>query len=364
VNCAKSHLQNEDRKMKRILTAALALTLLNGTAVLAAPSGHGHGNQSDTQGKKDRKDQKANDKGTQHGAPASQVAPVQAAPTPRGKQSAPAAPVRQAEPARRAAPSRPARTEKAASERTAPSVPIFRDQSHNPFFGNNPTVRASTPRWTRGDRLPDQYRQKQYYVSDWQQHGLRQPPRGYHWVRDDNNDFFLALISTGVIMTIVSRDDRDRNWNRHYSRTYTYNDDVYYQQCRNQPDPAGILAGAIIGGFLGNAAGRGSTGATMAGVIFGGTVGAALTSNMDCEDRSYAYRTYYDGFNSGRTGRNYDWNNPHNGHRGQFRVRSYYNDPYGFRCARFTQTTYVQGRSYNASGVACRQPDGSWAVVK
>ena len=84
---------------------------------------------------------------------------------------------------------------------------------------------------------------------------------------------------------------------------------------------------------------------------------------MDCEDRSYAYKTYYNGFNSGRVGGRYDWRNPRNDHRGEITVRSYYNDPYGFRCARFTQVTYIQGRSYNASGTACRQPDGTWAVV-
>ncbi len=74
-------------------------------------------------------------------------------------------------------------------------------------------------------------------------------------------------------------------------------------------DPAGILAGGLIGGLLGNAAGHGHnrTGTTFAGVnIFGGAIGAALTSNMECEDRSYAYRTYYDGFNAGR-GRRTVW---------------------------------------------------------
>ena len=348
--------------MKRILTAALALTLLNGTAVLAQSTDHG--NQSDTQGKHDRKDQKGNDKGNQQGAPASTTAPAHGTPATSGGRGGPSHPG-PGTPVRVVVPVHPAPAAPVMqTTRTPPSVPIFRDQTHNPVFQNNPTVRASTPHWTRGDRLPDQYRQQQYYVTDWQQRGLRRPPRGYRWVRDDNNDFFLALIATGVISTIISRDDRDRSWDQHYSRTYTYDDDVYYQQCRNQPDPAGILAGAIIGGLLGNAAGHGNSGATMAGIIFGGAAGAALTSNMDCEDRSYAYKTYYDGFNSGRSGRDYDWNNPHNNHHGKFRVGSYYDDPYGFRCARFTQTTYIQGRSYDASGIACRQPDGSWAVVK
>lgn len=224
--------------------------------------------------------------------------------------------------------------------------------------------RATAPRFSRGDRLPDQYRQNQYHVNDWQLRGLRAPPRGYRWVRNDNNDLFLALMATGVIAEVVPYADRDQQWRRGYNRTYSYNDDVYYQQCRSKPDPAGVLIGGLIGGLLGNAAGGGGnrTGATIAGVILGGAVGAALTQNMDCEDRSYAYKTYYTGFNSGRTGR-YEWRNPQNNHRGEVRVSSYYNDSYGFRCARFTQVTYIQGRSYNANGVACRQPDGSWAAV-
>ncbi len=157
----------------------------------------------------------------------------------------------------------------------------------------------------------------------------------------------------------------DARWSQRYSRTYSYNDDVYYQECRTGPDPAGVIAGALIGGLIGNAVGgRGNrTGPTIAGVVVGGAMGAALTNNMDCEDRSYAYRTYYDGFNSGRAGSRYDWRNPDNGHRGELRVDRYYNDPDGFRCADFTQTVYIDGRPRETRGTACRQPDGSWAVV-
>lgn len=238
------------------------------------------------------------------------------------------------------------------------------DQNRFQDLRNNPGFRVATPRFSRGDRLPDQYRQNnQYFVSDWQQHGLRQPPGGYRWVRDDNNDFFLALIATGMITEVVYRDDRDQMWRQHYSREYTYDDDIYYQECRNSPDPAGVLVGALIGGLLGNAAGSGRTGATLAGVIVGGAVGAALTSDLDCEDRSYAYKTYYDGFNSGRPGSRYEWRNPRNGHYGNFEIVSYANDPYGFRCANFTQTIYIQGRPQLARGRACRQPDGTWAIV-
>ena len=162
-----------------------------------------------------------------------------------------------------------------------------------------------------------------------------------------------------------SADQSSERWRRRYARDYTYNDDVYYQQCRTGPDPAGVIAGGLIGGLIGNALGRGNgrTGATIAGVVAGGAIGAALTNRMDCEDRSYAYKSYYDGFNSNRPNSDYEWRNDHNGHYGRFRVESYYADPDGFRCATYRQTIYIDGQPQETHGHACRQPDGAWAVV-
>lgn len=159
--------------------------------------------------------------------------------------------------------------------------------------------------------------------------------------------------------------DQDSKWRERYQREYTYQDDNYYRQCRTQVDPGGVIAGALIGGLLGNALGRGGGrgGATIAGVIAGGAMGAALTRNLDCEDQSYAYKTYYDSFNSGRTNVPYQWRNPRNGNYGEVRVNNYANDPAGFRCANFTQQIFIGGRPQAASGRACQQPDGTWAVV-
>ncbi len=101
--------------------------------------------------------------------------------------------------------------------------------------------------------------------------------------------------------------DPNQQWRQRYGQTYSYNDDRYYQECRNSPDPAGVIAGAVIGGLLGNAVGRGGgkTGATVAGVIVGGALGANLVKHLDCQDRSYAYKTYSNGFNSGRANSNW-----------------------------------------------------------
>ena len=56
--------------------------------------------------------------------------------------------------------------------------------------------------WHRGDRLPNDYRDRQYVVDDYRGYGLQQPPRGYHWV-GVNGDYVLAAIATGVIAQIV-----------------------------------------------------------------------------------------------------------------------------------------------------------------
>lgn len=167
--------------------------------------------------------------------------------------------------------------------------------------------------------------------------------------------------------------------NEQYSRQYSYRDDPYYNQCRNTVDPAGVIAGALIGGLLGNAIGnsggrgygrgrgrgrgRGNGGAIIAGVVLGGVAGAALTSRMTCEDQSYAYRTYYDGLNSRRPNSRHAWTNPRSGNRGDFYVNDYYGGPGGYECANFSQSIWIDGRPEEATGRACRQPDGTWAIA-
>jgi Ni/Co efflux regulator RcnB len=54
----------------------------------------------------------------------------------------------------------------------------------------------------RGDRLPPQYRSRQYVVEDWRGHRLSAPPRGYQWVQN-GNDYILVAIATGVILNLL-----------------------------------------------------------------------------------------------------------------------------------------------------------------
>jgi Ni/Co efflux regulator RcnB len=55
--------------------------------------------------------------------------------------------------------------------------------------------------WHRGDRLPASYRGKGYVV-DYRHYGLSAPPRGYQYVRV-NNDVVLTAVATGVVASVI-----------------------------------------------------------------------------------------------------------------------------------------------------------------
>ncbi|SHM05706.1 RcnB family protein [Rhodanobacter sp. OK091] len=59
--------------------------------------------------------------------------------------------------------------------------------------------------WYRqGGYVPTEYRDGPYVVDDWRGQNLREPPRGYRYVRSDNGDFLLVAIATGVIVSILA----------------------------------------------------------------------------------------------------------------------------------------------------------------
>ncbi len=56
--------------------------------------------------------------------------------------------------------------------------------------------------WHYGDRVPVAYRSRRYVVDDYYVYRLEVPPRGYHWLRVDD-DVVLTTITTGVIAAVV-----------------------------------------------------------------------------------------------------------------------------------------------------------------
>jgi len=53
--------------------------------------------------------------------------------------------------------------------------------------------------WRRGERFEG----PSVIVRDYHRHDLRRPPRGYHWVRNDDGTYLLVAISTGLILDLI-----------------------------------------------------------------------------------------------------------------------------------------------------------------
>lgn len=51
--------------------------------------------------------------------------------------------------------------------------------------------RMAYHRWNRGERIPPEYRDRQYIIDNWREHRLAPPPRGYHWV-GVGGDYYLV----------------------------------------------------------------------------------------------------------------------------------------------------------------------------
>ncbi len=71
-------------------------------------------------------------------------------------------------------------------------------------YRNGPPQHAY-PRWSRGARYDTRGYAPTYVVQDYGHYGLRQPPRGHHWRRDDRGDFILVAVATGLIASVIFR---------------------------------------------------------------------------------------------------------------------------------------------------------------
>jgi Ni/Co efflux regulator RcnB len=126
--------------MKRLLTGALALSLLTGTAAMAQPDHRDNHGGYDQRGPEQRGDDRGRDN---HG----------------------------------------------------------QDRSREVHQRND--ERRADHRWARGERLPSNYYQSRTYYVDYRSHHLRRPPHGYQWVQVDNN-YALVALTTGLIASIIA----------------------------------------------------------------------------------------------------------------------------------------------------------------
>src|SRR5215471_399500 len=198
------------------------------------------------------------------------------------------------------------------------------------------------------------------------------------WKKTTVATLVAAIMTSSAMQPLAAQGYYDRNngpYNDQYYRDqyappppppppgpyYSADQDPYYRDCVQQRQgntAGGLIIRAIAGGLIGNSVSRGpQRGAgTALGAVLGGAAGAAIGNSLNCEDRGYVYRTYYDGFERGRAHARYQWRSPRTDAYGYLEVGNYYSDPRGERCATYTQRVWIHGRPEVAAGHACRQP--------
>lgn len=124
----------------------------------------------------------------------------------------------------------------------------------------------------------------------------------------------------------------------------------------------GAGTGAVVGAQVGGGGGRivGAAVGTLLGALVGGEIGRSL----DRADRLAAQEAYQQA-QTAPIGEPITWQNPDNGHYGSVTpVREGTHDATGEYCREFQQDVTIGGRTEQAYGIACQQPDGDWRIVQ
>lgn len=134
---------------------------------------------------------------------------------------------------------------------------------------------------------------------------------------------------------------------------------------RGQREVTGGLAGAALGGLLGAqfGSGSGALASTAAGVLIGALIGSEIGHSMDEVDRMRANQAIVKSYDA-PLGDQITWNNPESGHYGSVTPTRDGTSQSGDYCREFYETVTIGGKTEDAYGVACQQPDGSWRIVQ
>jgi len=123
----------------------------------------------------------------------------------------------------------------------------------------------------------------------------------------------------------------------------------------------GGVGGAVAGAQFGH--GTGKLAMTALGTLTGAFIGSQVGQSLDRADQAYAHQAESRAY-SAPIGQSIAWNNPESGHSGSFTPTRDGYDQSGSYCREYQTSINVGGQSQQAFGTACRQPDGTWKVVK
>ncbi len=127
----------------------------------------------------------------------------------------------------------------------------------------------------------------------------------------------------------------------------------------------GTLIGAGLGALTGSqiGGGRGKLAAVAIGALAGAYLGSEVGKSLDRADKLAMRRTSQNALEGNRSGQSSSWAHPDTGHRGPVTPTRTYRTAAGENCREYQQTVTIDGKTEQAFGRACRQPDGSWKIV-
>ncbi|MEE2689885.1 MAG: RT0821/Lpp0805 family surface protein [Pseudomonadota bacterium] len=132
-----------------------------------------------------------------------------------------------------------------------------------------------------------------------------------------------------------------------------------------QKEGAGTLVGAGVGALAGSqiGSGKGQLAAVAIGALLGAFAGKEIGKSLDKADRA-ALAGAAEKARTAPLKETISWSNPDSGNSGSVTaVREGKETTTGNYCREFRQTVTINGRTEEAYGRACRQPDGSWKIV-
>jgi surface antigen len=124
----------------------------------------------------------------------------------------------------------------------------------------------------------------------------------------------------------------------------------------------GAGTGALIGSQIGG--GRGTLVAVAVGTLAGALIGQGVGQSLDRADQLAMERNAQYALESTRTNATTTWINPDTGNSGAITPVETYKTSSGQYCREYMQTVSVGGERQQAYGTACRQPDGTWKIVR
>ena len=133
-----------------------------------------------------------------------------------------------------------------------------------------------------------------------------------------------------------------------------------------EKEQAGGLIGAGVGALAGSqiGGGTGQLAAIAIGTLLGAWAGSEVGQRLDERDRLLAQKAAQKAY-AAPVGETIAWKNPDSGNAGTVTTtREGTNTSTGEYCREYQQTVTVGGKTQQAYGNACRQPDGTWRIIK